>query len=83
MGKQRKSTELDEGKHIKFLRIVEPRVNRAIRALELVGNCSVKSYAYTPEEIEQIHSTLRGAIETAMTRFYNKGGTTKGFKFGE
>ena len=82
MGKQRKSTELDEGKHIKFQRIVQQRVNRAIRSIELIGNCSVNSYAYTAEEVEQIQSRLRGELETAISRFYNKGKKTEGFKFG-
>lgn len=82
MGKQRKNRVLDEGRHIKFQRIVAPRVNRAIRAIELVGNCSVGSYDYTAEEIEQVESTLQGAIKQCTDRFYNRGKTDAGFKFG-
>lgn len=82
MAKNAKLTELDKDKHIKFQRIVQPRVNRALRAIELVGNCSVGTYAYTAEEIEQMQSTLQGAVDNAMQRFYNKGKQDVGFKFG-
>ena len=49
---------MKESKEERFHRVVEARVNKLIKMLRLLGNCSGVAYAYTPEQVEQIFSTL-------------------------
>lgn len=71
----------DADKHLKFQRIVQPRVNRAIRAIDLIGNCAVASYSYSTKEVDTIQDALLNAVSAMTKRFRDKGKQDSGFKF--
>lgn len=54
----------------KFVRLANKRVNRAIKALHLIGNLSNKSnYDYTEEDVTKIFAALRAELERCEERF--------------
>lgn len=53
-----------------FLRLAEPRTNKAIKAMELVGNLSNRSnYTYSAEEAQRIVGALRKQLKEVEARF--------------
>ena len=60
---------MKESKEERFRRVVEARVNKLIKMLRLLGNCSGVAYAYTPEQVEQIFSTLQTELGRAHKRY--------------
>lgn len=62
-----------EDKGTRFRRVAEARVNKLLKMLRLLGNCSGKNYEYTPEQVQQIFSTLRAELDTAEQRFLRPG----------
>ena len=67
------ATAPTEDKHDKFVRLVEPRVARAIKAIELIGNLSSRSsYTYSDEEAGQVFEALETALATCKSRFVTK-----------
>lgn len=59
----------------KFVRLANARVNKAIKAIQLVGNLSNRSnYAYTEDDVNKIFRTLKTELNTCRQRFSNKVG---------
>ena len=59
-----------ETKQERFIRVAEARVNKILKMLHLLGNCSQRSiYQYSEAQVEQIASTLRDAVEQTRHRF--------------
>ena len=49
---------MKETKNARFRRVAEARVNKIIRMLRLLGNCSgTNTYAYDADAVEQIFGT--------------------------
>ena len=47
---------MKETKNARFRRVAEARVNKTIRMLRLLGNCSgTNTYAYDADAVEQMH----------------------------
>lgn len=65
----RKPPPPGETKRDKFVRLAEHRMEKAIRAIELLGNLTAPHYAWTPEDEERMHSALMDAIERTFARF--------------
>lgn len=65
----RKPPPPGETKRDKFVRLCEHRMNKAVRAIELLGNLTAPHYAWTPEDEERMHSALMDAIERTFARF--------------
>lgn len=62
-----------ESKSDRFKRIVEGRVNRAIKSIDLIGNTSETArYEYTEKQIDAIFNQLRYVIEQNEGRFKTK-----------
>lgn len=60
-----------ETKEARFRRVAEARVNKLLRMLRLLGNCSCRNvYSYTPSEVEQLFNTLQAELDAARSRFY-------------
>jgi hypothetical protein len=54
----------------KFVRLANARVNRAIKAIQLVGNLSNRSnYDYTSDDVEKIFRALTAEIRACRQRF--------------
>lgn len=65
-----------------FVRLAEPRVNKALKAIQVIGNLANKSnYDYTEEDIKAIVAALNQALSEMKSRFKNDGvGTEKEFR---
>ena len=66
----------------KFVELVEARVNRAIKDIQLIGNLSNRSaYAYTDEDVRKVFRALQKELDTAKARFGGEGmSKEEGFK---
>ena len=73
----------DETKSARFVRVVKPRVSKAIKAIHVIGYCANTSYDYTPAQIKQIIDSLLVAIDAIDTRFKAKSPADNQFDFME
>jgi hypothetical protein len=54
----------------KFVRLAETRTQKAIDAIQLVGNLSnPTNYSYTEKDVERIFKALNDALKDARSRF--------------
>lgn len=59
-----------EAKSDRFRRIVEARVNKLIKMLRLLGNCSNKCvYEYTQDQVNQVFDVLQTELDKARERY--------------
>jgi len=81
MGKKKNDTSTPVDKHADFLRVQTPRVNKAIKAIELLANCSGVAYAPTKAEVADMFATLQQKLNDVQL-CYTEGSSLKtGFKF--
>lgn len=52
-----------------FKRVVEPRVAKAVKAIQLIGNCAGAGYAYEPAQVKQIMTALTSASNNVFDKF--------------
>ena len=65
---------MKETKEARFRRVAEARVNKLIRMLRLLGNCSgTNTYAYDDDAVEQIFTELQVELDRARERFAENG----------
>ena len=63
-----------EKKHEHFIKVVSPRVNKALEAIDRIGRCGNRTvYEYSEEEAAQIFNALREAVEDAFDNYNSKG----------
>lgn len=60
---------MKESKADRFRRVAEARVNKIIKMVRLLGNCSGDVYEYTPEQVNQIFVTLYTELNFARKRY--------------
>jgi hypothetical protein len=54
----------------RFLRLANARVNKALKAVTLVGNLSNRSnYSYTEADVSRIFGALEGSLRGCKRRF--------------
>lgn len=59
-----------ESKTMRFRRVTEARVNKIIKMLRLLGNCSNPAvYGYSLEQVQQIFATLQAELNRAQKRY--------------
>lgn len=59
-----------ESKTMRFRRVAEARVNKIIKLVQLLGNCSNPAvYAYSQEQVQQIFATLQAELNRAQKRY--------------
>lgn len=83
MAKKKKQIPEDETKSVKFKRLVEPRVSKAIKSIDLIGNCAGSAYEYTDDDVAEIMTAIEAATEKLQGTFSSKGVSTGGFKLGK
>ena len=83
MGKARNSSNKPVDKHADFLRVVTPRVNKAMKAIELLGNQAGAAYAPTEHEVSDMFAALRQKVDDTEAKFLDKKFTSTDFKFGK
>ena len=69
-----------ETKEERFIRIAEPRVSRACKAISLLGNLAGSVYEYTEEQVDAMFGAVKEALDTARAAFVKKPKDVK-FKF--
>ena len=59
-----------ESKSDRFVRLAEARVNKLIKMIRLLGNCSMKcNYEFTEDQVSQIFSTLNDELYKARAKY--------------
>ena len=73
----------EETKKEKFHRLAGARINKIVKQIDLLGNCSNKSqYEFVVDDIKKMSEILLKSINTCMLRFSNDKQETKDeFKF--
>ena len=86
MAKKNSSTkpELTEAqkqqvKRDNFARVLPPRVNKAVKAIDLVGDCTLPSYLYTKDQAAYVVGVLQKAVDGVTARFSGEKGKSGGF----
>ena len=69
-----------ETKEERFVRIAEPRVSRACKAVSLLGNLAGSGYEYTEEQVDAMFGAVQEALDTARAQFKKKSNVVR-FKF--
>jgi len=72
MSKTNKKKKPPADKHADFIRVVTPRVNKALKAIGLIGNQAGAAYAPTEDEVADMFAVLRKKI-TDTEKCYQKG----------
>lgn len=70
----------NETKEQRFVRIAEPRVGRACKAVSLLGNLAGSGYEYTEEQVDAMFGAVQEELDTARAAFVKKPKAVK-FKF--
>lgn len=60
---------MKESKNDRFQRVAEARVNKIIKMVRLLGNCSGAAYGYTDDQVAQIFTALQTELDNAKERF--------------
>jgi len=80
MAKATNRTEKPENKRDKFLRLVNPRVNRAVHSIGLIGNCASSAYEFSEADVAKVIAAINAATQTLAERFAGKTSIAGGFK---
>ena len=87
MGKQRTNNKppLTEAqkKQVKvenFIRVLPPRMDKALKAIKMVGDCTLPTYSYNEEQSMFVVAQLQKAVDTVKSLFSGQPGKTTGFK---
>lgn len=59
----------EESKSDRFVRVVTPRVGKAVKAIKVIGYCAGSTYEYTPVQVKQITDVLLTAVSALEGRF--------------
>lgn len=63
----------------RFVRVVTPRVSKALKAISVIGYCAKKPYFYTSEQADTITKALDKAVYELSEKFKATG--DKGVEF--
>ena len=71
--------ETKESKAERFIRLAEPRVSKACKAISLVGNFASGSYEYTEQQVDAMFGAMQDSLDTARAKY--RKGTEQPFRF--
>ena len=69
-----------ETKNERFIRVVSPRVSRALKSISLIGYCTSSAYEYTDVNKQKILDTLIDAVGSLKLKFEGKQKADTSFK---
>lgn len=69
----------NESKAERFVRLAEPRVSRACKAISLIGNFATGDYEYTEQQVEAMFGAMQEELNTQKAKFTK--GTDRNFRF--
>lgn len=70
---------MEETKSAKFVRVAEPRVQRACKAISLLANLACSGYEYTDEQADAMFAAIQSELDAAKMAFQRK--KEKKFRF--
>lgn len=69
----------NESKAERFVRLAEPRVNRACKAISMIGHLAASSYEYTEKQVEAMFGAMQEELNAQKSKFTK--GTDRNFRF--
>ena len=69
-----------ETKAERFIRVAEPRVGRACKAISLIGNFATGDYENTEQQVDAMFGAMQEALDTAKAKFHKD--KKQKFRFG-
>lgn len=69
----------NESKAERFVRLAEPRVNRACKAISMIGHLAASSYEYTGKQVEAMFGAMQEELNAQKAKFTK--GTDRNFRF--
>ena len=81
--RKRRTQEIPENETnaARFIRVVTPRVNKAVKAIDVIGFCTGSAYEHTPAQVKQIHDVLAESLSRLGKKFIGQAGGDAGFGF--
>lgn len=71
---QKKQKKVDN-----FARVLPPRMDKALKAIRMVGDCTLASYSYTTEQAQAVTDKLYAAVNEVKERYTGVQGKSGGF----
>lgn len=62
-----------------FARVLPPRMDKALKAIRMVGDCTNPSYWYTNEQANAVVAALQVAVDEVNAKFSGEPGKSSGF----
>lgn len=69
----------NESKAERFIRVAEPRVGRACKAISLIGNFATGDYEYTEQQVDAMFAAMQEELNAQKAKF--KKGSERKFRF--
>lgn len=69
----------NESKAERFVRLAEPRVNRACKAISMIGHLAASSYEYTEQQVDSMFAAMQQELDTQKAKFTKV--TNRNFRF--
>lgn len=69
----------NESKAERFVRLAEPRVSRACKAISMIGHLAASSYEYTEKQVEAMFDAMQQELNTQKAKFTKV--TDRNFRF--
>ena len=70
---------VNESKAERFVRLAEPRVNRACKAISMIVHLAASSYEYTEKQVEAMFDAMQQELNTQKAKFTKV--TDRNFRF--
>ena len=70
---------LNESKAERFVRLAEPRVSRACKAISLIGHLAASSYEYTDKQVDAMFKAMEDELAAQRVKFEKKKDTKFSF----
>lgn len=59
----------NESKAERFVRLAEPRVNRACKAISMIGHLAASSYEYTEQQVDAMFTAMQQELDAQKAKF--------------
>lgn len=72
---------IDESNSDRFIRVVTPRIGKAVKAIGVIGFCAGSTYEYSESQVDQIIHELESSLISLAQTFAGEKGGGNSFKF--
>jgi len=66
-----------------FARVLPKRMDKALKAIRMVGDCTLPTYSYNGKQAEAVVGVLQAALDGVKSRFAGEPGKSGGFTLPE